>query len=103
MKKYIIIFTEEDKMKKLIRLTEGDLHRIIENSVKRVLKEYNHNSSFGKKLDMADMEAKHGNGNIDDKQGRAAMAAMSDDDEISDIAKRDKGIGRRPKYKGDKE
>lgn len=26
-------------MKKLIRLTEGDLHRIIENSVKKVLKE----------------------------------------------------------------
>lgn len=26
-------------MKKLIRLTEGDLHRIIENSVKRILKE----------------------------------------------------------------
>lgn len=25
--------------KKLIRLTESDLHRIIENSVKRVLKE----------------------------------------------------------------
>ena len=26
-------------MKKIIRVTEGDLHRIIENSVKRVLKE----------------------------------------------------------------
>lgn len=26
-------------MKKIIRLTEGDLHRIIENTVKRVLKE----------------------------------------------------------------
>ena len=26
-------------MKKIIRLTEGDLHRIIENSVRRVLKE----------------------------------------------------------------
>ena len=26
-------------MKKIIRLTEGDLHRIIENSVKRILKE----------------------------------------------------------------
>lgn len=26
-------------MKKLVRLTEGDLHRIIENSVKRVLRE----------------------------------------------------------------
>ena len=26
-------------MKQIIRLTEGDLHRIIENSVKRVLKE----------------------------------------------------------------
>lgn len=26
-------------MKKLIRLTEGDLHRIVENSVKKVLKE----------------------------------------------------------------
>ena len=26
-------------MKKLIRLTEGDLHRIIENSVRRVLRE----------------------------------------------------------------
>lgn len=49
------------------------------------------------------MEAKHGNGNIDDKQSRAAMAAMSDDDETSDIAKRDKGLSRRPKYKGDKE
>lgn len=26
-------------MRKLVRLTEGDLHRIIENSVKRVLRE----------------------------------------------------------------
>lgn len=26
-------------MKKLIRLTEGDLHRIVENSIKRVLRE----------------------------------------------------------------
>ena len=27
-------------MKKIIRLTEGDLHRIIENAVRRIVKEY---------------------------------------------------------------
>ena len=27
-------------MKQIIRLTEGDLHRIIENAVRRIVKEY---------------------------------------------------------------
>ena len=37
-------------MKKIIRLTEGDLHRIIENSVRRVLKEGR--GHFGNLVDM---------------------------------------------------
>lgn len=37
-------------MKKIIRLTEGDLHRIIENSVRRVLKEGR--GRFGNLVDM---------------------------------------------------
>lgn len=35
----IFIWKEQQKMKKIIRLTESDLHNIISNSVKRILKE----------------------------------------------------------------
>lgn len=44
-------------MKKIIRLTEGDLHRIIENTVKRVLKEGALNES---------VSMKHSGHNFDD-------------------------------------
>jgi hypothetical protein len=37
--RYLLIKKNTNMAKKLIRLTESDLHRIIENSVKRVLKE----------------------------------------------------------------
>lgn len=33
-------------MKRLIRLTEGDLHRIVRNSVKRVLRESDYDDEY---------------------------------------------------------
>ena len=50
-------------MRKILRLTEGDLHKILESSVKRILKEYNgDDESLGrydiddKQYDMSDEE-----------------------------------------------
>ena len=45
-------------MKQIIRLTEGDLHRIIENSVRRVLKEETNNDYY--------VSMKHSGHNMDD-------------------------------------
>lgn len=45
-------------MKKIIRLTEGDLHRIIENTVRRVLKEETNNDYY--------VSMKHSGHNFDD-------------------------------------
>ena len=45
-------------MKQIIRLTEGDLHRIIENTVRRVLKEETNNDYY--------VSMKHSGHNFDD-------------------------------------
>lgn len=58
-------------MKKIIRLTEGDLHRIIENTVRRVLKEETNNDYY--------VSMKHSGHNLDD---------FLDDKDFMEIVKR---------------
>lgn len=49
-------------MKQVIRLTEGDLHKIVKESVRKILKEYNFNAvrSVETKLKMAAAKAQYG-------------------------------------------
>ena len=47
-------------MKQLIRLTEGDLHKIVENSIKKVLTEVNWNDG-GHSMSLGDLLMPHRN------------------------------------------
>jgi len=60
---FLGIFLLEDRdMKQVIRLTEGDLHKIVKESVKKILKEYNFDAvrSVETKLKMAAAKAQYG-------------------------------------------
>lgn len=69
-------------MKKLVRLTEGDLHRIIENSVKRVLRESVYDD-YDEYEDEPYLSA-DANQNVWDDEGRYGMDAQLEPGEDDD-------------------
>jgi beta-lactamase class D len=84
--------------KKLVRLTENDLHRIIKESVNRVIKEY-YKKSGKEGFEMEHDYVSHGNDNVNDRKGAAAMNALGcNGEEMEGVAKRDKGYGRYNRY-----
>lgn len=84
--------------KQVLRLTESDLHRIIKENVDRILKEYQTKPGF-EKYEMERDYLSHGNDNVNDRKGAAAMNAMgSNGSEMEGVAKRDKGHGRYNRY-----
>ena len=87
--------------KQLIRITEGDLHRIIEESVNRILKEYTDKdrAESRKKLDMTMFRERYGNNNIHDYKGKAAMHALGAyGKEGEDVGRNDSGVGECDRY-----
>ena len=87
--------------KKLVRLTEGDLHRIIKESVNRVIKEY-YKKTGKEGFEMEHDHVSHGNDNVNDRKGAAAMNALGcNGEEMERIAKNDKGHGRYNRYSYD--
>ena len=84
--------------KQLIRLTENDLHNIIENTVNRIINEY-YKKSGKEGFEMEHDYASHGNDNVKDRKGAAAMNALgSNGDDMERVAKNDKGHGRYNRY-----
>ena len=63
--------------KKLIRLTEGDLHRIVKESVNRILSE----------IDLTNKQIRNITGILDDDELNAACMAEDEDDLESSIVK----------------
>ena len=87
--------------KKLVRLTEGNLHRIIKESVNRVIKEY-YKKSGKEGFEMEHDYASHGNDNVNNRKGAAAMNALGrNGKEMEKIAKNEKGHGRYNRYSQD--
>ena len=77
--------------KKLVKLTEGDLHKIIKESVNKLIKEY-YKKSGKEGFEMEHDYVSHGNDNVNDRKGAAAMNALgSNGEEMEEVAKRDKG------------
>ena len=90
--------------KQIIRLTEGDLHQIIEESMNRILNEYTDKdrAESKKKLDMTMFRERYGNNNIHDYKGKAAMHALGmNGKEGVNVAQNDKGVGEYNKYNMD--
>ena len=84
--------------KKLVRLTENDLQRVIKESVNRIIREY-YKKSGKEGFEMEHDNTCHGNDNVVDRKGAAAMNAMGiNGSEMENIAKKDKGHGRYNKY-----
>jgi hypothetical protein len=88
-------------MKQLIRLTEDDLHKIIKESVNRILKEYTDKdrAESRKKLDMTIFRERYGNNNIHDYKGKASMHALGAyGKEGEEIGQNDSGVGEYDRY-----
>lgn len=84
--------------KTVLRLTESDLHTIIENSVNKIIKEY-YKKSGKEGFEMEHDYVSHGNDNVNDRKGTAAMNALGcNGEEMEGIAKKDKGHGRYNRY-----
>ena len=82
--------------KQIIKLTENDLHRIIKESINRILNEYDESR---KKFDNTSMRTRHGNNNIHDYKGKAAMNALGmNGTENKEIAMNDNGVGEYDRY-----
>ena len=82
--------------KQVIRLTEGDLQRIIKESISHILKEYDETR---KKLDNTMMRTRYGNNNIHNYKGKAAMNALGvNGNENKEYACSDKGVGEYNRY-----
>lgn len=77
-----------------MKVTKSVLKNIIRESIENVLMENTPLTNF----EMERMWAKYGNDNVNDRNGKASMAAMSDDPELSNIAINDKGEGCFDKY-----
>lgn len=95
--KYIKIMAN----KQLIRLTEGDLHQIIKESINRILKEYTDKdrAESRKKLEMTMFRERYGNNNIHDYKGKAAMHALGTyGKEGEEVGRNDSGIGEYDRY-----
>lgn len=84
--------------KTVLRLTESDLHTIIENSVNKIIKEY-YKKSGKEGFEMEHDYVSHGNDNVNDRKGAAAMNALGcNGEEMEGIAKRDNGRGMHNRY-----
>lgn len=84
--------------KTVLRLTENDLHTIIENSVNKIIKEY-YKKTGKEGFEMEHDYTSHGNDNVNDRKGAAAMNALGKNgEEMESVAKRDKGHGRYNRY-----
>ena len=87
--------------KQLIRLTEGDLHRIIKESINRILNEYTDKdrAESRKKLDMTMCRERYGNNNIHDYKGKAAMHTLGAyGKEGEEVGQNDSGVGEYDRY-----
>lgn len=87
--------------KQLIRLAEGDLHRIIIESVNSILNEYTDKdrAESRKKLDMTMFRERYGNNNIHDYKGKAAMHALGAyGKEGEEVGQNDSGVGEYDRY-----
>lgn len=92
--------------KQLIRLTEGDLHQIIKESVNRILNEYTDKdrAESRKKLDMTMFRERYGNNNIHDYKGKAAMHALGAyGKEGEEVGQNDSGVGEYDRYDTDED
>lgn len=87
--------------KQLIRITENDLYKIIEESVNKILNEYTDKdrAESRKKLDMTMFRERYGNNNIHDYKGKASMHALGAyGKEGEEIGQNDSGVGEYDRY-----